>query len=98
MYGFCRLGVMPAPSGGAACIVKGLATATKRNAKKVETAAKTGTTQTIRSRAQPRFRRTAAAPKPVSTSSQSRSEPSWPPQNAEIVYAVGSASLVVLAT
>ena len=63
MYGFCRLGVMPAPSGGAACVANGLATATTRNAKKVETAAKTGTTHTMRSRAQPRFRLTAAAPK-----------------------------------
>ena len=98
MYGFCRLGVMPAPSAGAAWVANGLATATTRNAKNVETAAKTGTTQTIRSRAQLRFRVTAAAPKPVSTSSQSSSEPSCPPQNAEIVYGVGSASLVVFAT
>ena len=52
-------------------------------------AAKTGTTQTMRSRAQPRLRRTAAAPKPVRISSHSSSDPSCPPQNAEIVYGVG---------
>ena len=52
----------------------------------------------MRSRAQLRFKLTAAAPKPVRTRSQSRSEPSWPPQNAEIVYGVGSARLVVRAT
>ncbi len=76
----------------------GLATATTRNEKNVATAATTGTTQTVRSRAQLRFSQTAAAPKPVSTRSQRRREPSCPPQNAEIVYAVGSASLVVAAT
>ena len=32
------------------------------------------------------------------TSSQSRSEPSWPPQKAEIVYGVGSLRLVCSAT
>ena len=79
-------------------MVNGLATTTTRNAKNVDTAAKTGTTHTIRSRAQLRFRLTAAAPKPVSTSSQRSSEPSCPPQKAEIVYAVGSASLVERAT
>jgi hypothetical protein len=34
----------------------------------------------------------------VRISSQSRSEPSWPPQNAEIVYGVGSSRLVCSAT
>ena len=89
---------MPAPSTGAACVANGLATATTRNAKNVDTAAKTGTTHTMRSRAHPRLRLTAAAPKPVSTSSQRSNDPSCPPQNAEIVYAVGSASLVERAT
>ena len=98
MYGFCRLGVIPAPSGGGACVVNGLATATTRNEKNTATAAKTGTTQTMRSRAHVLLSRTAAAPKAVSTSSQRSSEPSCPPQNAETVYAVGSASLVVRAT
>src|SRR5919106_3673222 len=98
MYGFCKLGVIPAPSTGAGWVAKGLATTTTRNAKKSPTAANVGTTQTTRSRAQPRFSRTAAAPKPVRTRSQSTSDPSWPPQNADIVYGVGSASLVVCAT
>ena len=44
--------------------------------KKVATAAKTGTTQTMRSRAHARFRLTAAAPKPVRISSHSSNEPS----------------------
>src|SRR4249920_2126523 len=98
MYGFCRLGVIPAPSSGAGWVANGLATATTRNAKNVEMAANTGTTQTIRSRAQLRLSVTAAAPNPVRTSSHNRREPSWPPQKAEIVYAVGSALLVVRAT
>ena len=98
MYGFWRLGVIPAPSTGATCVANGLATATSRNAKNVATAPKTGTTQTTRSRAQRRFRSTAAAPNAVSTSSHRSSDPSCPPQNAEIVYEVGSASLVVRAT
>ena len=85
MYGFCRLGVIPRPSAGAAWVANGFATATRRKAKNVATAPKTGTTQTIRSRAQPRFKRTAAAAKPVRTRSQSKSEPSCPPQNAEMV-------------
>ena len=98
MYGFWRLGVMPAPSGGATWVANGLATATRRNEKNTETPAKTGTTHTTRLRAQLRLSRTATAPKVVSTRSQRRSDPSCPPQNAEIVYAVGSASLVVRAT
>src|SRR5512135_182655 len=98
MYGFWRLGVIPAPSGGAAWVANGLASATRTNAKKDATAANTGTTHVIRSRAQRRFRWTAAAPKPVRIRSQRRSEPSCPPQNAEIVYGVGSARLVVRAT
>ncbi len=98
MYGFWRLGVMPAPSAGASWVANGLATATTRNAKNTATAANTGTTQTMRSRAQRRLNRTAAEPKPVSTSSHRRSDPSCPPQNAEIVYPVGRASLVVRAT
>ena len=85
MYGFWRLGVMPAPSAGAACVANGLATATSRNAKNVDTAPNTGTTQTMRSRAHARFTVTAAAPNPVRTSSQRRSEPSCPPQKAESV-------------
>src|SRR6188474_744650 len=98
MYGFWRLGVMPAPSAGATCVANGLATATRRNAKKTITAANTGTTQTTRLFAQPRLSRTAAAPNAVSTSSHRSRDPSWPPQNAETVYGVGSALLVVRAT
>jgi hypothetical protein len=89
---------MPAPSAGAGWVANGLATATTRNAKKTATPAKTGTAQTTRSRAHARLSRTAAAPNPVRKSSQRRSDPSCPPQKAEIVYAVGSASLVVRAT
>jgi hypothetical protein len=40
----------------------------------------------------------ASADRPVRTSSQSSSDPSWPPQNAEIVYGVGSRRLVCSAT
>src|SRR5262245_14461586 len=98
MYGFWRLGVMPAPSAGAAWVVKGLATATRRNAENVGAAANTGTTQTMRSRAHARLMLTAAAPNPVRIRSQRSSEPSCPPQNADSVYGVGSALLVVRAT
>src|SRR6185436_2428856 len=98
MYGFCRLGVIPAPSSGAGCVANGLATNTTRNAKNVATTANTGTTHTMRSRAHARFRLTAAAPNPVRINSQRSRDPSCPPQNAEIVYAVGSALLVVRAT
>src|SRR5215510_14073800 len=98
MYGFWRLGVMPAPSVGAAWVAKGLATATRRNAKNVETAANTGTTQTMRSRAHARLMLTAAAPKPVRMRSQRSSDPSCPPQKADSVYGVGNALLVVRAT
>ena len=76
---------MPAPSAGAAWVTNGLATATRRNAKNVETAASTGTTQTMRSRAHARLMLTAAAPKPVRIKSQRSSDPSWPPQNADSV-------------
>jgi hypothetical protein len=82
MYGFWRLGVIPAPSEGAACVANGLATATRRTAKNVETTAKTGTTHTMRSRAQARFSETATAPNAVRIRSQSSSDPSCPPQNA----------------
>src|SRR5919108_4286942 len=98
MYGFWRLGFMPAPSEGGAWVSNGLATTTTRNEKNTATPANTGTAQTMRSRAHARFSRTTSAPKPVSTRSQRRSDPSCPPQNAEIVYPVGSASLVVEAT
>ncbi len=82
MYGFCRLGVRPAPSTGAVCVANGLATATSMNAKNVAIPPSTGTTQTTRSRSRRLLIATASAPYPVSTSSQSSSEPSWPPQNA----------------
>jgi hypothetical protein len=98
MYGFWRLGLSPAPSAGGVCSVKGLATPTSSHAKKTATPASTGTVHAIASRVARRFVRTASAPYPVSTSSQSSSDPSWPPQKAEIVYAVGRSRLVCWAT
>ena len=85
MYGFWRLGLRPAPSVGATCVPNGLETATSMNAKKLATSASTGTTHATRSAAVLRARATATADRPVKTSSQSSSEPSWPPQKAEIV-------------
>ena len=60
MYGFCRLGTIPAPSAGAGATPNGLETKQSMKAKNVATSASTGTTQTTRSRA-PRFRKTASA-------------------------------------
>ena len=51
MYGFCRLGLSPFPSAGATCVANGVATATRRKAKKTVTAASTGVTHATRSRA-----------------------------------------------
>ena len=98
MYGFWRLGLRPAPSVGATCVANGLETATSMNAKKLATRASTGTTHATRSAAVRRARATASVERPVRTISQSRSEPSWPPQKAEIVYGVGSLRLVCSAT
>src|SRR5512133_429411 len=98
MYGFWRLGLSPAPSAGAACVANGLETATSMKAKKVATRPRTGTTHGSSSGAERRLSATAAAEKPVRIRSQRSSEPSCPPQNAEIVYAVGSSRLVRSAT
>ena len=62
MYGFCRLGVSPAPSRGAACVPNGLATATSTKAKNVAMPPRTGTTQAVKSRSSLRFSATASAP------------------------------------
>jgi hypothetical protein len=61
MYGFCRLGTMPAPSAGAGCTLNGLETNASMNAKNVATPARTGTTHAIRSVLR-RFSQTASAP------------------------------------
>ena len=60
MYGFCRLGTMPAPSAGAGAVPNGLETKQSMNAKKVATPASTGTTQAMSSRLR-RFSQTASA-------------------------------------
>src|SRR5215213_6583437 len=98
MYGFWRLGVRPAPSTGRGCVPNGLEPATRMNAKKVATPPTTGTTQATRSRRSRLLTATATAPYAVRTSSQKRSEPSWPPQNALSVYCHGRSRLVCAAT
>ena len=70
-----------------------LETATSMKLKKTATSPRTGTAQASRSRPERLLNATAAAEKPVRTRSQRSSEPSCPPQNAEIVYAVGSSIL-----
>src|SRR2546422_500453 len=75
MYGFWRLGLRPAPSGGATWVAKGLETATSMKAKKAVTRPSTGTTHAMMCGPVRRPKATAAAEKPVSTSSQRRSEP-----------------------
>ena len=59
MYGFWRLGTMPAPSAGAGDVANGLEMNTSMNTKKPATPASTGTTQATRSRAR-RFSQTAS--------------------------------------
>src|SRR5919202_795357 len=54
MYGFCRLGLRPAPSAGASCVANGLATNTSSSAKNVPTAPSVGTTHASTSRPAPR--------------------------------------------
>ncbi len=83
MYGFWRLGLRPSPSAGAVCVSNGLATKTSMNEKKIAVPPSTGVTQARSSRDARRSNSTAAAEKPVRISSQRRSEPSCPPQNAE---------------
>src|SRR3954470_23490979 len=90
MYGFCRLGLSPAPSRGAACTSNGLETKTSRKAKKVATPPSTGTVHGSRRRIRLRFSETAIELSAVSTNSQSSSEPSWPPQNPVQEYGKGS--------
>ena len=85
MYGFCRLGFMPAPSAGAACVANGLATKTSRKAKKNATPATIAIVQGSTSRTSRRLSATAAEAAPVSTSSQRSSEPSCPLQKAASV-------------
>ena len=60
MYGFCRLGTIPAPSAGAGETANGLETKQSMKAKNDATRPSTGTTQTTRSRAR-RFSQTASA-------------------------------------
>src|SRR2546430_17671500 len=82
MYGFCRLGVRPEPSTGAADRANGLATKVSTNAKKVATPPSTGTVQGMSWRMRFRLSATATDPSAVRTSSQRSREPSWPPQKA----------------
>src|SRR3954447_22988017 len=90
MYGVCRLGLSPAPSTGAVCTSNGLETKTSRKAKKVATPPSTGTVQGSRRRIRLRFRETAIELSAVRTNTQSRSEPSWPPQKPVHEYGNGS--------
>ena len=60
MYGFCRLGVIPAPSAGAGAVPNGLETKQSMNAKNAATPARTGTTHAMSSRVR-RFSQTASA-------------------------------------
>jgi hypothetical protein len=83
MYGFCRLGLRPAPSAGAGAVANGDATTTSMKAKKLAMAPRMGTVHGSTSRVSRRLSATAAEPMAVRTSSQRSSEPCWPPQNAE---------------
>jgi hypothetical protein len=84
MYGFWRLGLRPEPSAGAVCVANGLEITTSMNAKKTDTPPSTGTVHATRSGARRRLSSTAAAEYPLSTRSQRSSDPSCPPQKADI--------------
>src|SRR2546430_17647480 len=86
MYGFCRLGVRPEPSTGAAERANGLATNVRTNAKKVATPPRTGTVQGRSWRMRFRLSATATDPSAVRTGSQRSRAPSWPPQRAGNAY------------
>ncbi len=88
---------MPAPSAGAAAVANGLETKQSMNVKKTETPPSTGTVHASSSPDR-RFNHTASAEYPVRTSSQRSSDPSCPPQNADIAYPSGSDLLVCCAT
>ncbi len=60
MYGFWRLGTIPAPSAGAGWVAKGLETKQSMKAKKPATRPSTGTAQATISRAR-RLSQTASA-------------------------------------
>ena len=60
MYGFCRLGTIPAPSAGAGAVANGLEMKQSMKTKNDATPASTGTTQTTRSRVR-RLSQTASA-------------------------------------
>src|SRR6476646_10415986 len=98
MYGFWRLGLRPAPCAGAACVAKGDATTTSRNAKNDATAPSTGTVHATTSGARRRLSSTAAPAYAQSTSIHRSSDPSCPPQNAETEYAPESRVDVCSAT
>ena len=93
MYGFCRLGLSPFPSSGAAIVSNGLETATRSHVKATVIPASTGVTQTTRSRARLRANHTASDAYAVRTRSHRSSDPSWPPQKAENLYWSGSSRL-----
>jgi hypothetical protein len=76
MYGFWRLGFIPAPSAGETCVANGDATKTRSSAKKLAIAPRIGTVHGSTVLIRRRFRATAAEPIPVSTRSQRRSDPS----------------------
>ena len=61
MYGFCRLGLRPLPSAGAAITSNGLETATRSHVNPKAIPPRTGVTHTTRSRARLRANHTASA-------------------------------------
>ena len=76
----------------------GEATKTSRNAKKLATAARTGTVHGTTSRVRRGLSARAADDAPTRTSSHRRSDPSCPDQSAESEYPSGSSRLVWPAT
>ena len=90
MYGFWSDGLRPRPSAGASCVWNGLAANTSIDAKNPAVPARIAVTQGISSGFERRFVTSTVAVKPVSTVSQSSSEPGCDAQNEVTRYAVGS--------
>ena len=88
-----KLGLSLFPSAGAGIVSNGLDTATSSHENPSAIPPSTGVTQTTRSAARLRANQTASAEYAVRTRSHSSSDPSCPPQKAESLYWIGSASL-----
>ena len=94
LYGFCSDATIPRPAVGtiAPTLSNGLAMKHVVNAKNAQAAPRIAITHGIRSWLRLRFCQVTSAESPVSTSSQSSSEPSCVVQNDDVRYGCGTVS------